>query len=58
MKKENIHSSFKDWLEDIWEEIETQLFGIIGAIIFFTLIFLIFKPSWMIPIKNIQFLSS
>ena len=35
------------WIEEIWEEIEVQFYGIIGAILFFTVIYFMFHPSWM-----------
>ena len=49
MKREFI-KSFVTWLEDIWEEIEIQFYGIIGAIFFFTLVYFIFHPLWMRPL--------
>ena len=47
MRRENNNKSISDWLEDIGEEIEIQFYGIIGAIFFFVLIYLLLKPSWM-----------
>ena len=38
------------WLEDIWEEMEIQFYGIGGAIVFFLLVYLFFHPSWMSPL--------
>ena len=43
------------WIEEIWEEIEVQLYGIIGAIFFFIVIYLIFKPSWIINVVDFFF---
>ena len=50
MRGENNNKSIFDWLEDIWEEIEIQFYGIIGSIFFFVLVYLLFKPSWMRPL--------
>ena len=47
MKRENVTKIILTWLEETWEEIEVQLYGIIGAMIFFILLYLFFKPSWM-----------
>ena len=47
MGRESKTNSFYSWIEDIWEEIEIQLYGIIGAILFFVLIYIIFHPVWM-----------
>tara|TARA_B100000214_G_scaffold361601_1_gene325176 strand:+ start:94 stop:270 length:177 start_codon:yes stop_codon:yes gene_type:complete len=47
MKNGGNNNSFLIWIEEIWEEIEVQFFGIIGAIFFFILIYFIFQPSWM-----------
>ena len=47
MKNGGNNNSFLIWIEEIWEEIEVQFFGIIGAIFFFVLIYFIFQPSWM-----------
>ena len=35
------------WIEEIWEEIEVQIYGILGAIFFFGVIYFIFQPHWM-----------
>ena len=56
MKREINSKSFVLWLLDIWEEIEIQLFGIAGALIFFFLIYLFFHPTWMNPL--IDFISN
>ena len=48
MNRESNHKTFISWLEDIWEEMEIQFYGIVGAIVFFLLIYLFFHPSWMI----------
>ena len=47
MEKESKNKSFLIWIEDIWEEIEVQIYGIIGAIVFFSIIYFIFQPPWM-----------
>ena len=47
MKKEDRNKLFCTWLEDIWEEIEVQFYGIIGAIFFFLLLYFFFHPNWM-----------
>tara|TARA_Y100001968_G_scaffold252417_1_gene237894 strand:+ start:1123 stop:1293 length:171 start_codon:yes stop_codon:yes gene_type:complete len=47
MKKESKNKSFLLLIEEIWEEIEIQFYGIIGAIFFFVVIYLIFEPPWM-----------
>ncbi len=48
MKRESKNKSFFIWVEDIWEEIEVQIYGVIGAIFFFCVIYFIFQPHWMI----------
>tara|TARA_Y100001968_G_C19295580_1_gene686449 strand:- start:136 stop:309 length:174 start_codon:yes stop_codon:yes gene_type:complete len=50
MERENKNKSFLLWIEDIWEEIEIQFYGIIGAILFFVVVYFIFQPPWMISI--------
>tara|TARA_B100001029_G_C14836187_1_gene325779 strand:+ start:304 stop:471 length:168 start_codon:yes stop_codon:yes gene_type:complete len=47
MKKEEKNKSFFIWLEEIWEEIEIQFYGIIGAIVFFVVVYMFFHPPWM-----------
>tara|TARA_Y100001968_G_C18742344_1_gene429552 strand:- start:88 stop:276 length:189 start_codon:yes stop_codon:yes gene_type:complete len=47
MERESENKSFLIWLEEIWEEIEVQIYGIIGAILFFGVIYFIFQPPWM-----------
>ena len=47
MERERRNKSFYIWIEEIWEEIEIQIYGIIGAIFFFVVIYLIFQPLWM-----------
>ena len=44
MERENKNKSLFIWIEEIWEEIEAQIYGIIGAIFFFIVIYLIFNP--------------
>ncbi len=41
------------WIEEIWEEIEVQFYGIIWAIFFFAVIYLIFQPLWMRPVIDL-----
>tara|TARA_B100000945_G_C20147915_1_gene487097 strand:- start:123 stop:311 length:189 start_codon:yes stop_codon:yes gene_type:complete len=50
MERENKNKSFLIWFEEFWEEIEIQFYGIIGAILFFVVIYIFFKPPWMNPI--------
>ncbi len=47
MERESKNKSFLIWIEEIWEEIEVQIYGIIGAIVFFAVIYIIFQPLWM-----------
>ena len=48
--RRDINKSFLSWFEEIWEEIEIQFYGIIGALAFFTLLYLFFHPIWMSPL--------
>ena len=47
MKKKEKNKLLGTWFDDIWEEIEVQLYGIIGAILFFFLLYAFFHPPWM-----------
>ena len=47
MDRESQNNTFLIWIEDIWEEIEVQFYGIIGAIFFFIVIYFIFQPLSM-----------
>ncbi|WP_269611013.1 hypothetical protein [Prochlorococcus marinus] len=47
MDKESKNKSLLIWIEEIWEEIEVQFYGIIGAILFFIVVYLIFQPQWI-----------
>ncbi len=47
MERENKNKSARIWIEEIWEEIEIQFYGITGAILFFVVIYFIFQPLWM-----------
>tara|TARA_Y100001968_G_C19329860_1_gene703719 strand:+ start:748 stop:930 length:183 start_codon:yes stop_codon:yes gene_type:complete len=47
MVRESKNKSFLSWTEEILEEVEVQLYGISGAIIFFIVLYFIFKPGWM-----------
>ena len=49
MERESKKNFFLIWIEDIWEEIEVQIYGIVGAIFFFCVIYFIFQPHWMSP---------
>ncbi len=53
MKRESKNKTFFIWIEEIWEEIEVQFYGIIGAVFFFLLVYLVFKPVWMRPLFNL-----
>ena len=47
MERESKNKSLLLWLEEIWEEIEVQCYGVIGAILFFVVIYFVFQPIWM-----------
>ena len=47
MERESKIKSFYIWIEEIWEYIEVQFYGIIGAIFFYLVIYLFFQPLWM-----------
>tara|TARA_B100000945_G_C19860782_1_gene358298 strand:+ start:269 stop:457 length:189 start_codon:yes stop_codon:yes gene_type:complete len=47
MERENKNKTLIIWVEEVWEEIEIQIYGIICAIFFFGLIYFIFQPHWM-----------
>ena len=53
MERESKNKSFFVWIEDIWEEIEVQIYGIIGAIFFFCVIYFIFHPHWRLPVIDL-----
>ena len=53
MERESKNKSFLIWIDDICEEIEVQIYGIIGAIFFFCVIYFIFQPHWMSPIFDL-----
>ena len=53
MERETKKKSFLIWVEEIWEEIEVQIYGIIGAIFFFGVIYFIFQPHWMSPVFDL-----
>ena len=55
MVRESKNKSFLIWIEEIWEEIEVQLYGIIGAIFFFVLIYFIFQPDWIRNVFDLFF---
>ena len=50
MERDSKNKSFFIWIEEIWEEIEVQFYGIIGAAFFFVIIYFIFQPLWMRPV--------
>ena len=47
MNRKTDNKSFFIWLNEIWEEMEVQFYGITGATFFFVLLYLIFHPPWM-----------
>ena len=49
MERDSKNKSFFIWIEEIWEEIQVQIYGIIGSIMFFGVIYFIFQPPWMNP---------
>ena len=53
MERESKNKSYLIWIEEIWEEIEVQIYGIIGAIFFFGVIYFIFQPNWMSPVFDL-----
>ena len=53
MEGESKNNSFLIWIEEIWEEIEVQIYGIIGALFFFFVIYFIFQPHWMSPVYDL-----
>ncbi len=53
MERESKNKSFRIWIEDIWEEIEVQIYGIIGSILFFGVIYFIFQPLWMTTVFDL-----
>ncbi len=55
MVRESKDNYFLIWIEEFWEEIEVQFYGIVGAIFFFIVVYFIFKPLWMGPV--VDFLS-
>ena len=52
MIREGNNKPIHIWLEDLWEEIEIQLYGITGAILFFLFVYLFFNPLWMKPLVD------
>ena len=50
MKRERKNKSLLIWIEEMWDEIEVQFYGIIGAIFFFVVVYFIFQPSWISPL--------
>ena len=50
MKRESKNKTFIIWLEEIWEEVEIQFYGITFAILFFVLVYFLFHPIWMRPL--------
>ncbi len=55
MERESKNKTFLIWVEEFWEEIEVQIFGIIGAILFFSVIYFIFQPHWIRNVFNLFF---
>ncbi len=52
MIRDSKKRSYINLIEEIWEEIEIQIYGILGATVFFVLVYLFFQPTWMKPIIN------
>ena len=50
MKRESKNKTLILWIEELWEEVEIQFYGITFAIFVFILIYFIFHPSWMKPL--------
>tara|TARA_B100000965_G_scaffold111161_1_gene91758 strand:+ start:964 stop:1137 length:174 start_codon:yes stop_codon:yes gene_type:complete len=55
MERESKNKSFFIWIEEIWEQIEIQFFGIIGSIFFFIVVYLVFQPPWMKAVFHLFF---
>jgi len=53
MVRESKDKYFLIWIEEFWEEIEVQFYGILGAIFFFVVVYFIFKPLWMVPLFDL-----
>ena len=53
MVRESKDKYFLIWIEEFWEEIEVQFYGILGAIFFFVVVYCIFKPLWMGPVVDL-----
>ena len=47
MERESKNKYFLIWIEEIWEEIEVQIYGLLGSVLFFGAIYFIFQPPWM-----------
>tara|TARA_B100000965_G_C19068728_1_gene531067 strand:+ start:297 stop:479 length:183 start_codon:yes stop_codon:yes gene_type:complete len=52
MIKGNNPKTINTWIEEICEGIEIQFYGIIGALIFFILLYFLFHPMWMHPLSK------
>ena len=50
--RESNYKSFISLLEDTWEEFQIQLYGIIGAVVFFILLYIFVHPIWMSPLAE------
>ena len=50
MKKESNFKLFINFLEEFWEEIKIQFYGIGGSIFFFVIVYFFFQPPWMKPL--------
>ena len=55
MERDSNNESFLIWIEEIWEEVEVQFYGIVGAISFFLIVYFIFKPIWMMSLLDLFF---
>jgi len=52
MIKETNPRTINTWIEEIWEAIEIQFYGLIGALIFFIFLYFLFHPTWMYPLSK------
>ena len=55
MIRKTNNKSLNIWLEEIWEEIQIQFYGITIAIIFFLLLYLVFNPPWMKTFRDLLY---
>ncbi len=55
MERKGENKSLLIWIEEIWEELEVQIYGIIGSILFFGVIYFIFQPRWISSVFDLFF---